>query len=130
MGVYELPAESGGFLHVSGLTYVVDATIPTSVVRDEKGNFIKVDGAYRVQEVKVAGKPLVLDKVYSVASNSYILTHGGNGMTMFNSGKLLSEDNLTDADAVIEYVQNHLNAKVGEEYKKPLGEGRISIKLP
>jgi len=129
MGVHKLPEESGGFLQVSGLSYVVDATLPTSVVRDDKGNFVKVDGAYRVQSVTIAGKPLVLDETYTVASNSYILNNGGNGMVMFNESKLLSENNLSEADAVIEYVQNHLDAKVGEKYKEPFGEGRIVVKL-
>ena len=59
----------------------------------------------------------------------YILEHGGNGMTMFKNGRLLFDDStLTDADVLIEYVQNHLNAKVGEEYEEPLGEGRITVK--
>ena len=129
MGVRKLPEESGGFLQVSGLGYVVDVTLPSSVVLDEKGGFIKVEGAYRVQDVKIAGKPLELDKLYSVSGNAYILEHGGNGMTMFKNGRLLFDDStLTDADVLIEYVQNHLNAKVGEEYKEPLGKGRITVK--
>ena len=130
MGVRKLPEESGGFLHPSGLTYTVDATIPSNVVLNEKGNFVKVDGAYRVQAVTVGGKPLVLDKLYSVAGNAYILHHSGDGMVMFERGKLLfGEDNLTDADVVIEFVQNHINAKVGEQYAEPFGEGRITIKI-
>lgn len=129
MGVRKLPEESGGFLQVAGLSYVVDVSLPSSVVVDEKGNFIKVEGTYRVQDVKIAGKPLALDKLYSVAGNAYILEHSGNGMTMFKNSRLLFDDStLTDADVLIEYVQNHLNAKVGEEYKEPLGEGRITIK--
>ncbi len=129
MGVHKLPEESGGFLQVAGLSYAVDVALPASVVVDEKGNFIKVEGAYRVQDVKIAGKPLALDKLYSVAGNAYILEYSGNGMTMFKNSRLLFDDStLTDADVLIEYVQNHLNAKVGEEYKEPLGEGRITIK--
>ncbi len=129
MGVRKLPEESGGFLQASGLSYVVDASLPSSVVLDEKGGFIKVEGAYRVQDVKIAGKPLELEKLYFVAGNAYILEHGGNGMTMFKNGRLLFDDStLTDADVMIEYVQNHLNAKVGEEYKEPFGEGRITVK--
>lgn len=129
MGACKLPAESGGFLQVSGMEYTIDATIPSSVILDEKGAFVKVEGAYRVQDVKIAGKPLVLDKLYSVAGNSYILSYSGNGMTMFNEGKLLCDDQtLIDADMLIEFVQNHLNAKIGEEYKNPYGEGRIKFK--
>lgn len=129
MGVRKLPEESGGFLHVSGLSYVVDATIPSSIVLDDKGSFIKVEGAYRVQEVLVAGKPLDLNKLYSVAGNTYILSNNGDGMSMFKEGKLLCDDHtLTDADVLIEYVQNHLNARVDERYKAPFGEGRIVVK--
>jgi len=126
MSVHKLLEESGGFFQVAGISYTIDSTIPSAVVKSEKGNFIKVAGAYRVQDVKIAGKPLALDKTYTVAGNTYILRDGGNGMVMFNLGKLVSEDNLSETDVVIEYIQNHLNAKVDERYAKV--EGRILIK--
>lgn len=44
LGVRDLPGESGGFQH----TYTVDTTIPSSVVLDEMGMFIKVDGRITV----------------------------------------------------------------------------------
>ena len=129
MGVRNLPKESGSFLQVSGISYEVNTSLPSNIVLDDKGAFVKVAGAYRVQNVKVAGKHLDLSKLYSVASNSYILEKNGDGMTMFKNGKVLySGDNMTDAEVVIEYVQNHLNARVGDEYQNPLGEGRIRIK--
>ena len=129
MGVRNLPRESGSFLQVSGIAYEVNASLPSNIVLNDKGAFVKVNGAYRVQNVKVAGKALELNKLYTVASNSYILEKNGDGMTMFKNGKVLySGDNMTDAEVVIEYVQNHLNARVGEEYQNPLGEGRIRIK--
>ena len=34
---------------------------------------------------------------------------------------------LTDADMIMEYVQNHMNAKIGEEYANWQGQGRITI---
>ena len=40
--------EMGGFLQVSGLTYTINADIPSSVVKNDKSEFVKVDGAYRV----------------------------------------------------------------------------------
>lgn len=127
MGVNEYPRESGGFLHVSGLTYEVDTTISSNIMLDDKGCFVKVDGAYRVQNVLVAGKPLELERLYKVAGIDYILKNGGNGMVIFSNAKVLLEDSLIDADVFIEYVQNHLNAKIGEEYKNPYGEGRIKF---
>ena len=129
MGVRNLPKESGSFLQVSGISYEVNTSLPSNIVLDDKGAFVKVAGAYRVQNVKVAGKHLDLSKLYSVASNSYILEKNGDGMTMFKNGKVLySGDNMTDAEIVIEFIQNHLNARVGDEYQNPLGEGRIRIK--
>ena len=34
---------------------------------------------------------------------------------------------MTDVDAIMEYVQNHLNAKIKEGYENPYGTGRIKI---
>ena len=129
MGVRNYPRESGSFLHVSNLTYEVDASKPSTVVLNEKGAFVKVAGAYRVHNVKVAGKPLDLGKLYSVATITYLLEKNGDGMTMLKNGKVLFlDENMTDAEYVIEYIQNHLNARVDEGYQNPLGEGRIVIK--
>ena len=48
---------------------------------------------------------------------------------MLKNGKVLFiDENMTDAEYVIEYIQNHLNARVDEGYQNPFGEGRISIK--
>ncbi|MFT4008401.1 MAG: bifunctional UDP-sugar hydrolase/5'-nucleotidase, partial [Lacrimispora sp.] len=52
------PAENGGFLQVSGLTYTINTSVTPSVQLDEKGNFIKVTGAYRVSDIMVGGAPL------------------------------------------------------------------------
>ena len=129
MGVRNYPRESGSFLHVSNLTYEVDASKPSTIVLNEKGAFVKVAGAYRVHNVKVAGKPLDLSKLYSVATITYLLEKNGDGMTMLKNGKVLFiDENMTDAEYVIEYIQNHLNARVDEGYQNPFGEGRIVIK--
>ena len=129
MGARNLPRETGSFLHVSGLTYEVDASKPSTVVLNEKGAFVKVGGTYRVHNVRVAGKPLDLGKLYSVGTITYLLEKNGDGMTMLKNGKVLFiDENMTDAEIVIEYIQNHLNARVGEEYANTFGEGRITIK--
>lgn len=56
MGAIRYPEEFGGFMQISGATYTINSKIPSSVITDEKGNFIKVDGAYRVQNVKIMVK--------------------------------------------------------------------------
>ena len=82
-----------------------------------------------MHNVKVAGKPLDLSKLYSVATITYLLEKNGDGMTMLKNGKVLFiDENMTDAEYVIEYIQNHLNARVDEGYQNPFGEGRIVIK--
>ena len=73
LGACDAPNENGSFQHVSGMTYTVDTTIPTSVVVDETGMFVKVDGAYRVKDVKVGGEPLDVSRTYTLASHNYLL---------------------------------------------------------
>lgn len=128
MGAGVYPEENGGFMHVSGITYTIDSSVPSGVVTDNKGNFVKVDGAYRVRDVLINGEPLELTKKYKVGGTSYVLKSGGDGITMFKTGKLLQDAVISDVDAIIEYIQNHLDGKVGEDYKNPYGEGRITIK--
>lgn len=127
LGAMNAPEEFGGFLQISGATYTIDTTIPSNVLLNEQGNFIKVNGAYRVKDVQINGKPLDLQKKYTVAGTSYILRHGGNGMTMFNYSKIVQNEYMTDVDVLIEYIQNHLNATIGSEYTNPYGQNRITI---
>ena len=73
LGASRYPESSGGFLQVSGLTYTLDPSTPSSVVLSDKGMFQRVEGPYRVSDVKVGGQPLVLYEVYSVASHNYMI---------------------------------------------------------
>ena len=128
MGAMSYPEESGGFMQVAGLSYTIDSSVPSSVMLDEKGNFVKVAGARRVVDVMVDGKPLDVNKIYSVGGNGYILKSAGDGMTMFKGAKLLQDAQISDADAIMEYIQNHLNAKISDKYANAYGDGRITIK--
>jgi len=128
VGAFNYPEESGGFLHVSGMSYTVNSRIPSGVVKDAKGNFVEVKGKRRITDILIGGKPIDLKKTYTVGGTSYILKDGGNGMVMFKGCNLLQDAVMTDVDAIMEYVQNHLNAKIKEGYENPCGTGRISIK--
>lgn len=57
-----------------------------------------------------------------------MLKSGGDGMTMFKGAHLVQDEMMSDADTIMEYMQNHLNGKVGEQYANPYGDGRIVIK--
>ncbi len=127
VGVVNYPEESGGFLHVSGMTYAIDSSVPSGVVKDVKGGFVEVKGPRRVKDVMINGQPVDLKKIYKVGGTSYILKDGGSGMAMFNGCNITLDAVMTDVDAIMEYVQNHLNAKIKEGYEDPYGAGRIKI---
>lgn len=127
LGASHYPQENGGFLHVSGLTYTIDASVPSSVVTTDEGDFVKVDGAYRVTDVKVGREPLDPAKTYTVASHNYMIKNGGDGYIMFRDNTLLQDCTMLDNQLLIEYITQSLGGTVGEQYANPYGEGRITI---
>ncbi|MBO6210699.1 MAG: bifunctional metallophosphatase/5'-nucleotidase [Schwartzia sp.] len=127
LSAMNLPDENGGFLQVSGMSYTIDATIPSTVELDAHGSFVAVRGDRRIRDVMIGGKPIDPEKIYTVGGTTYVLKDGGNGMVMFKGAKLIDDGTLTDADMIMEYVQNHMNAKIGEEYANWQGQGRITI---
>ena len=128
MGVRNLPEETGGFQQVSGMSFTVDTSIPSGVELDEKGNFVRVNGSYRVQDLMIGGKPVDLSASYKVASHNYMLLSGGDGMTMFTGCSVLMRDITTDVDALYTYINQDLGGVIGEEYADPRGQGRITIR--
>ena len=128
MGVKNYPEESGGFIHVSGLTYTVDSSVPSSVVLDEKRNFVSVAGEYRVRDIYVGEEPLDVNRTYTVAAHNYWLKSGGDGMSMLTGCPILKDETMVDVDTITSYISEYLGGTVGEEYKDPRGQGRITIK--
>lgn len=128
LGSAAYPGESGGFLQVSGLTYTINADIPSSVVKNDKSEFVKVDGAYRVSDIMVGGQPLDVSKTYTLASHNYMLKDAGDGYTMFGTKnvKVLQDEVMIDNQVLINYIVEKLGGVVGAEYAAP--QGRITIK--
>jgi len=122
------PKENGGFLQVSGLTYTIDTSKASNVQVDEKDNFVKVNGAYRVSDIMAGGAPLDVNKTYTVASHNYMLKSGGDGMTMFKGSKVIRDDVMTDVDLLSTYIRSNLGGNVGADYVNLTGQGRITIK--
>lgn len=133
MGAMKYPKESGGFLSVSGLKYTILAGVPSSVETNDKGEFVKVAGDYRVCNVQVLDKktglyqPLDLKKTYTLGGIDYTITYCGDGFTMFKDSKVLKagDATMTDAQTVLSYIETKLGGTIGEEYAKPAG--RITI---
>ena len=122
MAVMNYPEEDGSFPHLSGVTFSVNKSIPTSVKVDANGFFEKVDGAYRVYNVKVldktSGEYKALDPngKYVLAGFNYFLLDFGGGMTMFKDAKILDAEGTLDVELLENYIVEHLGGVIGEEY--------------
>ncbi|MBQ8851511.1 MAG: 5'-nucleotidase C-terminal domain-containing protein, partial [Oscillibacter sp.] len=125
MGASALPEENGSFQHVSGMTYTVNTAIPSSVVTDDQGMFVKVDGAYRVTDVTIGGEPLDVNKTYTLASHNYLLKSQGGGFTMFKDVKLIKDCVMIDNQTLIDYIVEELDGIVGQEYAQSAGRIRL-----
>ena len=121
-GVSFLPNRSGAFPQVSGITFRVNKDIESSVRLDEKKQFISVDGEYRVSDVKIDGKDLDPDAIYTLAITSYLFT-GGDGYTMFGDGNIYGSTMLPDNEVVMKYIEEDLSGVIPEKYSEP--QGRI-----
>lgn len=126
-GNHSVPAEFGGYLHVSGLTYELNLGIESSCTSDDKGMFTGVTGEYRVQNVMVNGEPLDLEKEYTVASHNYLLKSGGDGTDMFMDDEVILDEIKLDYQTVIDYIVDTLGGTVGPEYSNIWGEGRVTV---
>ena len=121
-GVSFLPDEAGAFPQVSGITFRINKGIESSVRINEKKQFLSVDGEYRVSDVKVDGKDLDPEAIYTLAISDYLFT-GGDGYTMFEDAKIISSTKLPDNEVVMKYIEEDLNGVIPEKYAGP--QGRI-----
>ena len=141
--------ESGGFLHVAGVTYTVDSSIPSTVQKDDKGVWIGgPTGEYRVKDVKVYNKDtnayedLDLAAQYSMAGSNYTLRDLGDGFAMFDGAINVVDYVMVDYMVLANYIMGFENGEIGAtnsplltaypnmlvDYGTVNGSGRIVIK--
>ncbi|MET0016722.1 5'-nucleotidase C-terminal domain-containing protein [Oscillibacter sp.] len=125
MSARSTPDENGGFLQVSGLTYTIDTSIPSTVKTDDNKMFVSVTGARRVKDVKVGGVAIVATKTYKLASHNYMLESAGDGLNMFQKDKFLAVPAMLDNQILINFITGTLKGTVPAEYTK--AQGRITI---
>ncbi len=141
MATMNYPLEDGSFPHLSGMTFSLNTAIESSVVLDENGNFVKVDGDYRVYNIQVlngeTGKyePIEADKIYTFASHNYLLLEQGGGMTMLADAKIIENNGMLDVELLENYIVNTLGGVVGKQYEKvvshiTLTQGEVVEQLP
>ena len=121
-GVSKLPAVSGGFFQVSNITFRVNPDMESSVVVDDKNQFVSVAGEYRVSDVTVGQEPLDPKAEYTITGSSFILG-GGDGYTMFKEADVISMTMLPDNEVVIKYLEEYLGGVIPEDYRE--AQGRI-----
>ncbi len=130
-------SENGGFLQVSGLTYDIHTSIPSTVQADDKGVWTGgPTGEYRVKNVKVFQDgeyvDLDLDAKYNLAGYNYTLRDLGDGFAMFEGGEAVLDYVMEDYMVLANYVKSF---PVGENglptiaadsgYADVNGQGRI-----
>ncbi|MCM1049451.1 MAG: bifunctional metallophosphatase/5'-nucleotidase [Clostridiales bacterium] len=122
--------ENGGFQQVSGLRFMVDLSVESSVITDENGMFVSVEGERRVKDVEVLQKDgsyqaIEPDKMYKVASHNYLLKEGGDGLNMFTDNQFIIDEGMSDYQVLSTYIREHLGGTIGDEYSKE--QGRIKV---
>ena len=122
------PVENGDFMQVSGITYEIVTSVPSSATISEDGQFAGITGEYRVQNVKIGETPLDLEKTYTLASHDYFLKNGGGGFTMLMHKPMLQDSVMLDNQILMTYITEYLNGEIGRAYANPYGDGRIIIK--
>lgn len=123
--------ENDNFMHVSGLKYTVDTSVEPTVVFDEFGVFKEVAGERRVKNVMVLNANgaytfINPEKVYTVASNSYLIKEGGGGIDILTNKTRVIDGGIPDYQVVLNYLNEHLQGQLGGRYS--VLEGRIIVK--
>jgi len=134
--------ENGGFLHVSGIKYTIDLTIPSTVQRDEKGVWAGgPTGEYRVTDVQVLNnetgeyEALDLDAEYNLAGYNYTLRDLGDGFAMFDGAvnvlDYVSEDYMVLANYIESFPVDEATGlhtiPTDSIYADVNGDGRITL---
>ena len=104
-------AENGGFLHVSGITYEIDISVPSTVRMDEKGVWIGgPTGEYRVKNVKINQDgqwvDLDLNASYNLAGYNYTLRDLGDGFAMFDGAVNVLDYVMEDYMVLANYIKS------------------------
>ena len=121
--------ENGGFLQLSGLKCAIDTSIPTSVITDDNGMFVKVGEWRRVKDIMVKNKegiyePIEPQKSYVVVSTDYLIKESGDGISNLSNHEILLDGTISVTQSILDYFKS-FNGNLNK-YAKP--DGRIKIK--
>ncbi len=123
-----LSGDTGAFLHPSGFTYEIDATIPSPCNADENGMMGEISGQRRVSNVLIDGKPIDPDASYTLASIDFLLLENGDGFTCFDDCEVVNIDAGIDNVAIVNYMNDMEKSGEIAQYAEIYGQDRIIIK--
>lgn len=126
--VRKYPSENGGFLQVSGMTFTLDPSVPSSVQVNDKGEFVSVTGMRRISNVQIGSQPVKADQRYTIGGISYTLINGGDGYSMFRDAAVVAQDGTWDYEVLMDELQKTSGGKIPASYANPYGAGRITVK--
>ena len=124
-GVYNYPGEAGSFISVSGMTYMIDPDIKSSVVFNDVGELVEIAGKRRVHSVMVGEEPIDPEKTYIIASHDYYLKNGGDGGVLTKKCEIIRDSVMSESELLAIYIRDELDGVIPEKYRSPYGEGRI-----
>ncbi len=132
MGCRNYPMVGGGFLQVSGVMFEIDTSLTSTVVCDDNGVFVRVEGARRVKNAQVWDSrtrqyyPLDPGRTYRVAGCDYTLLNQGDGH-VFPDVKVVNPAICSYVEALERFLRDYLGGTVSAyQYGHP--QGRIIIR--
>lgn len=117
-GCRSMPAINPGFPQVSGIEFTVDIGTESSVVTDENGDFVGVDGTYRVRDVRVGGLPLNPERQYTIATTSFLLGGGDHYKMLVDDAEIIGTAQMADNILLSKYIGKNLNGKIPSDYRQ------------
>lgn len=126
---FSTPASLGAFPQVSGITFTVDTTVAyvNGTLYPASTYYAPANPGARIKDVTVAGKPLELDKVYTLATNDFTAA-GGDTYYLFKGAEKYNTY-IALEDALINYTDKVLGGVItAEKYGKAAGRITVIVK--
>jgi len=107
-------------MHANGLCELIaeDTVMESSVQTDENENFIGVSGTRRVLDVLIDGKPLNPERMYTIATTSFLIG-GGDGYKMFaDHAEVIDTMQKVDNILLADYIEKNLSGAIPPSYRQ------------
>ena len=120
-------AENGSFLHVSGVTYKINTSVPNTTQADDMDVWVGKPTEYRVHDVMIYNKEtnnweaLDLTAEYNLAGYNYTLRDLGGGFAMLNGAVNVLDYVMEDYMVLANYIKGFENGII-EADNSPLLE--------